>query len=99
MGTASAVWRCRVIREMSLPFAIPGTYYSKGEQQYGAESLAPTWGSKGADLKRRHFVLDGERSKLFGRRGKTYKGCIPLLAVEALRPTTDQTAPTGALEL
>jgi len=43
--------------------------------------------------------LEGQKLKLFGRRGKTYKGAINLLAVEALRPTTDATAPLGSLEL
>ena len=57
------------------------------------------WASCPSDVKRRHFVLDGQKLKLFGRRGKTYKGVINLLGVEALRPTSDATAPLGSLEL
>jgi len=52
-----------------------------------------------SDVKRRHFVVDGCTLKLFGRRGKTYKGQLNLLAVSALRPASDPTAPTGALEI
>jgi hypothetical protein len=52
-----------------------------------------------ADVKRRHFLIEGQMLKLFGRRGKTYKGHLNLLAVTALKPTTDETAPPGAFEL
>jgi hypothetical protein len=44
-------------------------------------------------------VIDGQTLKLFGRRGKTYKGHLNLLAVTALKPASDATAPPGALEL
>ena len=72
--------------------AIPGLYLAKGSE-------AKEWASCPSDVKRRHFVLDGQKLKLFGKRGKTYKGVINLLDVEALRPTTDATAPLGSLEL
>ena len=72
--------------------AIPGLYLAKGPE-------AKEWASCPSDVKRRHFVLDGQKLKLFGKRGKTYKGVINLLDVEALRPTTDATAPLGSLEL
>ena len=72
--------------------AIPGLYLAKGLD-------TRDWASCPSDVKRRHFVLDGQKLKLFGRRGKTYKGVINLLGVEALRPTTDATAPIGSLEL
>lgn len=71
--------------------SIPGLYLAKGPD-------SKDWGSS-TEVKRRHFSLDGQKLKLFGRRGKTYKGAINLLAVEALRPTTDVTAPLGSLEL
>ena len=72
--------------------AIPGLYLAKGPE-------AKEWASCPSEVKRRHFVLDGQKLKLFGKRGKTYKGVINLLDVEALRPTTDATAPLGSLEL
>jgi len=64
------------------------------------QSSEPTvpW-AESTDVKRRHFVIEGQTLKLFGRRGKTYKGHLNLLAVTALRPSTDSTAPPGALEL
>ena len=71
---------------------IPGQFLSKNED-------GKPWDQSSAEIKRRHFVLDGHKLKLFGRRGKTYKGHINLLAVEALRPSTDATAPPGAFEL
>ena len=71
--------------------SIPGLYLAKGPE-------SKDWGSS-SEVKRRHFSLDGQKLKLFGRRGKTYKGAINLLAVESLRPTTDVTAPLGSLEL
>ena len=71
--------------------SIPGLYLAKGPD-------SKDWGSS-TEVKRRHFALEGQKLKLFGRRGKTYKGAINLLAVEALRPTTDATAPLGSLEL
>jgi len=68
---------------------IPGLYLQlEGEAQW-AES----------DVKRRHFLIEGQTLKLFGRRGKTHKGNVNLLAVTALKPTADTTAPPGALEL
>lgn len=58
------------------------------------------------DVKRRHFVVDGLVLKLFGRRGKTFKGQYNLLAVTVLRPAmapptilepeTQQSSPKGA---
>ena len=71
---------------------IPGQFLSKNED-------GKPWDQSSAEIKRRHFVLDGHKLKLFGRRGKTYKGHINLLAVEALHPSTDATAPPGAFEL
>ena len=71
---------------------IPGLYLAKGPD-------SRDWASNPAEVKRRHFALDGQKLKLFGRRGKTYKGAINLLGVESLRPTTDATAPLGSLEL
>mmetsp|Transcript_27258 Transcript_27258/g.63690 ORF Transcript_27258/g.63690 Transcript_27258/m.63690 type:complete len:586 (-) Transcript_27258:245-2002(-) len=50
-------------------------------------------------LKRRHFVVDGRVLKLFGRRGKTFKGQLNLLAVTALRPAADAAASAGTFEL
>ena len=44
-------------------------------------------------------MVEGQTLKLFGRRGKTFKGHVNLSAVTALRPTTDPTAPPGALEI
>jgi hypothetical protein len=59
-----------------------------------------TWEDmKPREVKRRHFVVEGQTLKLFGRRGKTYKGRIDLLAVTELKPPSDQTAPAGAFEL
>jgi len=52
-----------------------------------------------AEQKRRHFIVEGQVLKLFGRRGKTFKGQLNLAAVTALRPATDPAAPTGTLEL
>jgi len=52
-----------------------------------------------SDVKRRHFLIEGQTLKLFGRRGKTYKGHVNLLAVTEFKPSTDATAPAGALEL
>jgi len=49
--------------------------------------------------KRRHFVVEGQVLKLFGRRGKTFKGQFNLLTVVTLRPATDSAAPPGTLEL
>ena len=71
---------------------IPGLYLAKGPD-------SRDWASNPAEVKRRHFSIDGLKLKLFGRRGKTYKGAINLLGVESLRPTTDATAPLGSLEL
>lgn len=70
--------------------SIPGLYVLCSDE-------AKEW--RASTVKRRHFVVDGYTLKLFGRRGKTYKGQLNLLAVSALRPTADPTAPTGALEL
>jgi len=77
---------------MGVGVAIPGLYLAKGPE-------SREWASSPSEVKRRHFVLDRQKLKLFGRRGKTYKGVINLLSVEALRPTTDATAPLGSLEL
>jgi len=49
--------------------------------------------------KRRHFIVEGQVLKLFGRRGKTFKGQFNLLAVVTLRPATDSAAPPGTFEL
>jgi len=49
--------------------------------------------------KRRHFVVEGQVLKLFGRRGKTFKGQFNLLTVVTLRPATDSAAPPGTFEL
>lgn len=71
------------------PTPIPGLYVQlEGEAKWA-----------GSDIKRRHFLIEGQTLKLFGRRGKTHKGSVNLLAVTALKPTTDATAPPGALEL
>ena len=61
----------------------------------GCES---SWAESGG-VKRRHFIVEGQTLKLFGRRGKTYKGGVNLLTVTALELATDPTAPPGALEL
>ena len=50
-------------------------------------------------IKQRHFVVEADQLKLYGRRGRTYKGSIALITVVALRPTTDPTAPAHAIEL
>ena len=71
--------------------AIPGLFLQQ-------EEGGPAW-TANSEVKRRHFYVDGYTLKIFGRRGKTYKGQLNLLTVSALRPTTDTTAPTGALEL
>ena len=63
-----------------------------------ADELRP-WAESAGDIKRRHFIIEGQTLKLFGRRGKTYKGGINLLQVTSLKPTSDKTAPAGALEL
>ena len=73
---------------------IPGLYLALED----ASSLAP-WSESGAGIKRRHFVIEGQTLKLFGRRGKTYKGHLNLLAVTALKPASDASAPHGALEI
>jgi len=73
------------------PTLIPGLFVQKdgdGRTDWAA-----------SDIKRRHFQVDGQVLKLFGRRGKTYKGHVNLLSVMALTPSTDGTAPRGALEL
>ena len=57
------------------------------------------WGDSADQVKRRHFLVEGQTLKLFGRRGKTYKGRLDLLSVTALKPAEDATAPTGALQL
>jgi len=73
------------------PALIPGLYVQM-------EGAAPS-GLAGCEVKRRHFQVEGQILKLFGRRGKTYKGHLNLLAVTALKPSTDLTAPQGAFEL
>ena len=72
---------------------IPGLYLQK------AEGSTRTWAESAGEVKRRHFVVEGQTLKLFGRRGKTYKGQLNLLSVTALRPTSDPTAPPNAFEL
>ena len=76
---------------MPMAPAIPGQWCALDE---GQQAQAKDW-------KTRHFVVDGFKLKLFGKRGKTFKGQVNLLAVTALRPTTDSsgTAPTGTVEL
>ena len=63
------------------------------------EATYPACEWNGAEVKQRHFVVDGHFLKLFGRRGKTYKGRINLLSVTALRPASHLSAPPGAIEL
>ena len=58
----------------------------------------PPWDAA-VEVKRRHFVIEGQTLKLFGRRGKTFKGHVNLVNVTALQPASDPTAPAGALEL
>ena len=90
---AASRWLAQALASLvGMGGAIPGLYLAKGPE-------AKEWASCPSDVKRRHFVLDGQKLKLFGKRGKTYKGVINLLDVEALRPTTDATAPLGSLEL
>ena len=71
---------------------LPGLYLS-------SEDGSPSWAEAGGQLKRRHFVIEGQTLKLFGRRGKTYKGHLNLLAVTALKVASESGAPPGALEL
>ena len=47
---------------------IPGLFLSTD-----ASSVTP-WNMSGDQVKRRHFLIEGQTLKLFGRRGKTYKG-------------------------
>ena len=75
------------------PTAIPGMYL-----QLEGEGQTATWASS-SDVKRRHFLIEGTTLKLFGRRGKTYKGQVNLLAVTDFKPSADATAPAGAIEL
>ena len=70
---------------------LPGLYLASDE------GGSPSWTESG--LKRRHFVIEGQTLKLFGRRGKTYKGHLNLLAVTALKSASDAAAPPGALEM
>lgn len=70
---------------------VPGLYLAKGDD-------AIEWAST-SEVKRRHFLVEGHTLRLFGRRGKTYKGNLNLLSVAVLRPSTDPTAPAGAFEL
>lgn len=63
------------------------------------EASWPSCAWNEAGVKQRHFVVDGNLLKLFGRRGKTYKGRINLLSVTALRPASDPSAPPGTIEL
>lgn len=50
-------------------------------------------------IKHRHFCIEAGQLKLYGRRGRTYKGSVALNTVVALRPTMDTTAPAHAIEL
>ena len=72
---------------------IPGSYLVI------AEGESPAWCDHSDGVKRRHFLIEGQSLKLFGRRGKTYKGRVDLLAVVALRASEDASAPPGSLEL
>lgn len=71
---------------------IPGLFL-----QTEGTSGAP-WRDSG-DVKRRHFVVEGQTLKLFGKRGKTYKGHLNLVQAVELKQCTDTTAPAGAFEL
>lgn len=64
-----------------------------------AEGDSPTWAGSLELIKRRHFLIEGQTLKLFGRRGRTYKGRVDLLSVVALKPCEDETAPPNSLEL
>ena len=67
---------------------IPGLFLTVSEDN--------TWAESGEQVKRRHFVVEGQTLKLFGRRGKTYMGNVNLVNVVALKPATDPSAPPGS---
>ena len=54
---------------------------------------------RSATIKQRHFEVEGEWLKLYGRRGKTFKGRELLTAATRLAWSFDPHAPSGAIEL
>jgi hypothetical protein len=58
------------------------------------------WQQVSQDLKKkRHFLLDGSKLRLFGKRGVTAKATIDMHECLSAHPSADATAPAGSIEL